>query len=523
MSQMHDDKKDQDFDFCSNEQNDSSTMENSSTDDEKVDKFEHARPGPGGFAAGTQGHHDQNTPAQLPAQQSSHQTTENEGHSFFSNKLSPHRKNVFLKFCTINLVLIVFILTTFSIYWGSYYDRNSRYKDLKMLVVIEDEQVVEGVEPVFGPAMRSLLETPEAQSHGDWHIYSQSEYQRIADEAGNSIDAEIADKVYRQIYWTSIHVKPNATFNYRQALSEGNGDYNVTKNTVVTRFETGRDFMNMNQYIEPQLDAIEEMWLQLQPKLTKQLVKNIAIDSESKLDIVSRPMQFLKVDGSPWTETVLVAPCQVGFIYMIILTSYVFNFYKNVHSFAAKSGVKRTHFIIYRYICSIGTFFFISLSFGLVTLAFQADFTVTYGKSGFLVYWAIAFLTVCAVGFANEIMAMLLTTFYPPLLGCWVSFWVVINISPTFGPLALMSKFHRYGYAFPIHNSFNAVRTVFFDVYKGEMGRNIGILVAWWALWTCLFPVVIVYTGNVSARRAQAAAQAKQQAEKEEKATKLEV
>ncbi|KAK7679140.1 hypothetical protein QCA50_017902 [Cerrena zonata] len=116
-----------------------------------------------------------------------------------------------------------------------------------------------------------------------------------------------------------------------------------------------------------------------------------------------------------------------------------------------------------------------------------------------------------AVGAMNEIMGMLLILVYPPLLGFWMLFWVIINISPTFTPLALSPKFFRYGYALPIHNSYEITKVIFFNTYKGQLGRNYGILVAWVVIETiALVPTVILFGKTMGKRAAQAkAAQAK--------------
>lgn len=84
----------------------------------------------------------------------------------------------------------------------------------------------------------------------------------------------------------------------------------------------------------------------------------------------------------------------------------------------------------------------------------------------------------------NETMAMWCIMYYPPLLGFWMLFWVIVNISSTFTPIALLPKFYRYGYALPIHASYEITKVIFFDTYKGAMGRNFGILVAWDAFGT---------------------------------------
>lgn len=58
-------------------------------------------------------------------------------------------------------------------------------------------------------------------------------------------------------------------------------------------------------------------------------------------------------------------------------------------------------------------------------------------------------------------------------------FNIVINISPTFAPLVLSPGFYRYGYAMPMFNAYEALRVVFFNTWKGTLGRNYGILAAW--------------------------------------------
>ena len=131
--------------------------------------------------------------------------------------------------------------------------------------------------------------------------------------------------------------------------------------------------------------------------------------------------------------------------------------------------------------------------FGLVTLAFQVDFAVTFGKSGFLVYWMVTFLTMWSVGLANELAAMLILTIYPPMVGFWLIFWVIINITPTFTPIALLPEFYS---------------VIFFNTYKGLIGRSIGIIIAWVVFLTLMAPIVVVYFGSTMSKKAAAAAAA---------------
>ena len=110
-------------------------------------------------------------------------------YSFFHEKLSKQRKGIAIKYVLIYLLMSTMILGVFSIYWGSYYQRNSRLKNLNMLVVIEDDHTVDGIEPVIGNNIREILDTDAAKAYGKWHIFNQSEIQEQADKNNNDVEA----------------------------------------------------------------------------------------------------------------------------------------------------------------------------------------------------------------------------------------------------------------------------------------------------------------------------------------------
>ncbi|KAI5956124.1 hypothetical protein CANMA_004553 [Candida margitis] len=433
--------------------------------------------------------------------------------SFFSREYKSHRMQIHKRFVLINMLMATLILTALSIYWGSYYEISDNLKELKMLVVIGDENTIEGVPPVFGDSMEEILQRPQAKAIGNWYIYKESEFETHAQDNNNTIRGEILRQVHHQLYWSAIYVKPNASYNYYQALVNGDTRYNVSDNTITAYYETARDFLVVPSYVTPQLEKTETFWLDQQSSMISQLVENSTIESASQKQVLAQPVQFTVVDRLPVTNHVLNAPMQLGFIYLIIVSFFQVSFFSEPHQKVAKTPVKRIHYLLYRYISSILSFFFLSLVFGLVTLAFQVNFDATYGKSGFLVYWSISFLTMCAVGLATEIMAMLIIPIYPPLLGFWLIFWVIVNIAPTYTVMALTNNFFRYGYAMPIHNSYEATKTVFFDVYKGQLGRNFGILVAWVVVLTVAFPFVLRRFAQSMGKKAAALA-AKAQGEK---------
>lgn len=167
--------------------------------------------------------------------------------------------------------------------------------------------------------------------------------------------------------------------------------------------------------------------------------------------------------------------------------------------------LKPIHMLLYRYIIAYVNYFFLSLFFCAVSAAFQVNFTLAFGKGGFVVAWMSSWLLMAAVGGANENMITIILSFGPQYLGFWLIFWVVMNISPSFYPMALCNNFYRYGYAMPIHNGVEIFRVIFLNLDKKDLGRNYGILVAWCVVNALFFPVamkVVIYKKKKDAQKA---------------------
>lgn len=434
--------------------------------------------------------------------------------SFFNPKLKNQRKRIVMQIAGIYLLMAVLCLGIFSIYWGSMVGRNDRLVNLDYLVVIEDSNVGE-VDPIIGDSFQQLLTNPLIMHVGTWHVFNASAWAEVTAKSGRTSEEEVISQIHEHNYWSAIYIKENATANWINAIEQGDLSYNVSNSTISNIYETGRDFLAMNTYVTPQVKNVEHAWLGLQQSLVEKL--NLSDLSSNSIAVVSTPLKFTYYDFVPYTDPVLVAPSQVGLIYMIIITFFQFNFFAELHKEVAQLGMKKIHYVLYRILTGWLSYFVLSLMFGLVSLACQVDFTVTFGHSGFLVYWMIAFLTMIAVGTVNEIMGLLCILLYPPILGFWLLFWVIINIAPTFVPMQLSAEFFRYGYAMPIHNSYEATKPIFFNVTKKYLGRNVGVLVAWCVVSTLLLIPTLAFFGKTMGRRAMLAAQkAKQEAMEKE-------
>ena len=161
--------------------------------------------------------------------------------------------------------------------------------------------------------------------------------------------------------------------------------------------------------------------------------------------------------------------------------------------------------IIWRWFSTIAAYFMLSLAYSLVSAAFQINFygdnpvsspvesTVTtgnyknpsaYGNGSFPIYWMLNFFGMIALGLACENMAMIVGQ---PWTGCWLIFWVITNVATAFYPIDIEPGFYKWGYAWPLHYVVQGSRQIIFDL-RETLGIDFGVLIAWGAVNTALFP-----------------------------------
>lgn len=431
-------------------------------------------------------------------------------HSVFAPHLKPLRTGVAMHLIKMLVFISAYSLCVFSLYWGAAYNRSSRFKNLRMLVVVADEQAGD-VRPVIGESVRQLVQLPQVQQLGDWHVYLGTEFQRQADKHGNTLEEEVTRQVHHQEFWLSLYVRPGASSDFYEALKGANTSYNVLGSISVI-YETGRDINAMLQYVTPNMKRVEERFLaQVGGHIAPQLAQNLTqsqqralFENQNTTALLATQFPFLFLDKRPFTDAVLIAPTQVGLIYLIILTFVQLNFFMPINFMMGSMNLTNLHYIGLKLTVSYVGYFIISLMYSFVSLAMQVDFTQAFGKSGFLVYWMSSFLTMCAVGGMNEVMFLVCFATIPPFVGAWLLFWVISNVTPTFSPLALCAHFYRYGYAMPIHSSYEISKVVFFNTYKGTLGRDYAILVIWNVLVVVLIPFAAVFYKRRTAKKAAA-------------------
>lgn len=171
-------------------------------------------------------------------------------------------------------------------------------------------------------------------------------------------------------------------------------------------------------------------------------------------------------------------PMEAGLIYNVIFTFHLVLF-----SFIArmKSGLqmKLTTASLLKIRLGVPAFcyFWFSLSYALVCRAFQIPFENSIGSAGFVVFWAMNYITFLAIGLALEAFMSLLTPRWFPFS---LIFWIIINITSSFLPIVLMQPFYRWGRVFPFRLNVEATKIIFYDTQPPHiLGQYIGGLMAW--------------------------------------------
>ncbi|KAF9030840.1 hypothetical protein BDZ89DRAFT_646755 [Hymenopellis radicata] len=189
-----------------------------------------------------------------------------------------------------------------------------------------------------------------------------------------------------------------------------------------------------------------------------------------------RPISYSIVNLAPFDIPVAAAVDFVGLIFLLILSFFIVMIGASARESSGLEKRLTTSSLIKMRLSSVfSSYFVISLFYSLLSLAFQVDFTRTFGRSGFLIFWMLSYTGMLSVGLLLEAMVTLLT---PRFLPFFLITWVIVNVAVASLPLDILPHFFKYGYAMPFYNISAAVRTLLFGT-KNQLGQHFGILLGW--------------------------------------------
>ncbi|KZT22868.1 hypothetical protein NEOLEDRAFT_1157587 [Neolentinus lepideus HHB14362 ss-1] len=282
------------------------------------------------------------------------------------------------------------------------------------------------------------------------------------------------------VYSFCFVVIPNATHTLQQAVASRDSSYNGS--LIITAYGTeARNENGYRAFLSPITQGIlQQVSLRFALQFTQQLASsgvNITSLAAIAPSTIVQPIGYTMDNVRPFDVPVASAVDLVGLIYLIILS-----FIASMINCAARetvSGIDRLltlrSLLLVRVLSPLAMYFFISLSYSLVSLAFQVPFSRTLAHAGFFVYWMLSWMSMSALGLACESILTLLTQRF---IAFFLFPWIISNVSVCSLPIEALPGVFRYGYAVPFYNVSKAVRTIVFGT-KNELGLNFGVQFAW--------------------------------------------
>lgn len=399
------------------------------------------------------------------------------------------------------VIMCTLILCMLSVYWGAMFHRNQRAHNLNIWVLNYDD----GPDSFVGPSLTSYLEPlGKVNTNLGYQIKDPASYE------GNLTTIE--DDTVKEVAWGIIAIAPNASSYLLSQLESPSADFDPSY-LVTFHCSQARSETTFATYIFPQMTAVQEQWTAMFRDRWLAMVRNQTTAEqrseifETNPDIFANPIRITTLNYRPFFNEISSAVLSVGLIFLIIVSFFQIPFFVPLHMiFIGK--IKFPQYMLLRPFLNYFSVLILSLGFSLVSLAFQADFNLKYGRAGFVIYWMINYMAMLALGGASENVGAVIMTVFPPAMGFWLIFWVCLNSATAMFPLELSPAIYRVGRALPVHNAQMAIRTVLFNT-NNQLGMNFGIFAAWLVVnYILSFPALafVKWYKTREARKAAAAA-----------------
>ncbi|ODQ80739.1 hypothetical protein BABINDRAFT_34800 [Babjeviella inositovora NRRL Y-12698] len=422
---------------------------------------------------------------------------------FWDEEFAHDRVDIVAKLGMNFLIICVCFILVLAVYWGSFYGKPLRYKNLEFLVAIDETEIL-GVAPLLSQTIQLVINSAAGREYGDWQVMNSTVLRSFADAHNNTVREEVDRLIHHQKYWGAIYVHANATYDYATAFRTSNTSFTPVNTLVEFVYESARD-ISISSYLKPifsEIDAIyqAELYRSFFPAFFE------VVGQKQLQSLLLDPALLTAVpavnyrDNIPIPDYIFMAPLQIGLVYMIVFSFFQFLNFVKLHTWVS-TRVFGIRYIIYRMTISHGSYVVVALAYAVLNVAFQIDYKQTFGKSGFLVLWAFAYLMMASLGGLNELVFLYILTFFPPLIGFWLLATIAINLAPTLNPIPLCSRFYQYGYAVPVWNAHQIMGVLFFNTWKGKLGREIGVLLAWTVITTAAVPFAMIHTSKIRARQ----------------------
>ncbi|WVR08674.1 hypothetical protein IAU60_005732 [Kwoniella sp. DSM 27419] len=403
-------------------------------------------------------------------------------------------KLTFLTFGMITVFMFLFL----SIYFGSYYRQIPRATHFSVEILDLDSIASPygsvAHPAILGPAVRqTVLQSEDTEPHLGWYEADSATLQQFRVESGGQgLDPlEYAQqKVLNQDVWAVLIVNANATSGVWAGLTEGTMWSPSGAMTFV--YEEARNFYGEGQYVSRL--SLQIMQMAGQSAATTLASQILALDNASAVlttgsqaGAVVNPFSYNEHNLRPFDQLAGIASTTVGTVYLIIFTFLISLTWNNMGLPLIQESLTLGSEVLIKLLVPFIAYFWLSLHYSLVSLAFLIDFGRKYGKGGFVIYWMANWITMSALGFVMEAMFLWLGPFFPFFL----IFWVILNVTVSFLSISDMATFYRYGFFTPVWNLVDAAKSIIFGT-KNHLAQNFAVNLGWLVVWMTILAITVM-------------------------------
>ncbi|EIM83021.1 uncharacterized protein STEHIDRAFT_124335 [Stereum hirsutum FP-91666 SS1] len=398
--------------------------------------------------------------------------------SFFSNHavMGKARRLYFIILAMTSFLIIFVILALMSIYWGALWNTTKYVHNVKGWIIDYDGGEIG---QYFTQALNSTNGPVDTMT---WIVQSASD---ISNDTENLIDLVVQEHAF-----VIVSINAGATDKLNAAASSADSSYNGS--LAITVFtEEARNENAYRSVISPIVSGLMDSFAaNFATQYGQRLASSSSINATRLLanspGVITNPAGYTIYNTRPFDIPVATAVDFVGLIYLLIVSFVIsLQHYGARQATGLEYRLTTRSLVLTRIAVPITMYFYLSAFFSMLSLAFQVPFDRVFGHSGFVIYWMLSWVGMCALGLAVEAMLTILTIRFIPF---FLILWIISNVSVAFFPLQLLPGVFRYGYAFPFWNVSRAVRAIVFGT-RNQLGLNFGILIAWAALSCCTIAV----------------------------------
>ncbi|KAJ9105007.1 hypothetical protein QFC20_004448 [Naganishia adeliensis] len=394
------------------------------------------------------------------------------------NERKTYFKMTFLCFCIITVCMFTFL----PIYFGAYYRQTENAYRLTCLILDLDSAAstlsnsplspsltTGAYTAILGPLVTAAAERylttiaphvnstywslgyqfPSTETLASFSLPLKDADGQIRYTPGLNASEWAMERVNQQDVWAVVIVNGNATMSALNAISGGGQGYDPS-GAVTFIYTEARNFYAANQYIATQVTTLLNSATQQASRTHALTVLNQAaagVDGGVNYLTTADPSALTYAFGynehnlQPLNQLAGEAATTAGAIYLIIFTFLISLVFKPTFE-QVRHKLSLGSELAIKVLAPITGYFWVSLHYSFLSLAFGVDFTRKYGHIGFFLYWMLNWVTMTGLGLVMEFMLELLGL---PFFPFFLLFWVIINVSVAFLDLAALDPWYSYG------------------------------------------------------------------------------